>query len=630
MNQVQYREIFDAIKSDNLVLFAQTIKGNERISFGRFPVLSLCYLYRAKRIIDEYEKQLIWSEDYIIVEEYLEIYNTFKVKAGRLLRLYIKDDSVVSPFEMLAILHQDSRLKRIYNNKKGKRVNKKIINNLKTIYFINSQKFEISDLSIKIARRRMTGRERRVLTCSLIVSVVTIMLVSLLLGMYGFVVGFGSANSPIKVSTEAQLIKALDGKSHYVLTRDIELEECGFDIDFNGTINGQGHHIFIKNSLNNYIIKTNSGTIKNLGVKYGNLDAQITNSLSLFVCENRGLIDNVTISCGDIKLLCSKSQEIELYVSGIANVNDGNILNCGLQIGSASIIAEEDGEGFFSGITGINNGNIDNCYLLSDKNLASRELDIAGICVSNSYGATINNCYNKMALQQNSEEMDWSPTIGGVAIENYGLISDSQNLSALKIISECEQEDVKGNIILGGVCANNFGEINACLNKGNLEAKAKKLIVYCGGISAYSTYYVREQNMILPAIINCGTRGEINISTEDDKAIIFGGGISGYMYGKVVDCFSITTFINGYTEEKSFLGKFLGAAYLQYQIFGGSTIYLDVSNNYVLSSNMVDYHIGALINNGSIVSGGVDLANGVSGCETTNDMENLDVYFDKN
>ena len=203
-------------------------------------------------------------------------------------------------------------------------------------------------------------------------------------------------------------------------------------------------------------------------------------------------------------------------------------------------------------------------------------------------------------------------------------------MSELKIVSECEQEEVRGNIILGGICANNFGEINECLNTGNFEARAKKLIVYCGGISAYSTYHVREQNMILPSIINCGTRGEINVSTEDEKAIIFGGGISGYMYGKIVDCFSITNFVNGYTEEKCFIGKFLGSAYLQYQIFGGSTIYLEVSNNYVLNSDVVDYHIGALINNGSIVSVGVDLANGVSGCATKTEMAQLDVYFDKN
>ena len=113
MNQVVYKEIFNAIKSDNLVLFSSYFEEYKNISFGRFPLLSLCYLYNSKKLIKNYKKTLVSVNSYVVIDEYVDIYKKFYAVDGRNLRHYVYGD-VVSPVEMLAILNKDSDVKKIF------------------------------------------------------------------------------------------------------------------------------------------------------------------------------------------------------------------------------------------------------------------------------------------------------------------------------------------------------------------------------------------------------------------------------------------------------------------------------------------------------------------------------------
>lgn len=47
------REIIEIIKRDDLIAFLSLSKNENllNLSFGRFPILSLCYLYNAKKIV---------------------------------------------------------------------------------------------------------------------------------------------------------------------------------------------------------------------------------------------------------------------------------------------------------------------------------------------------------------------------------------------------------------------------------------------------------------------------------------------------------------------------------------------------------------------------------------------------
>ena len=47
MNEEKQKQIFEAIKNDDLNLFKSLVLSNSDLNlcFGRFPLLSLCYLY---------------------------------------------------------------------------------------------------------------------------------------------------------------------------------------------------------------------------------------------------------------------------------------------------------------------------------------------------------------------------------------------------------------------------------------------------------------------------------------------------------------------------------------------------------------------------------------------------------
>lgn len=142
MNQVVANKIFTAIKSDNLVDFSSLIKGRESICFGRFPVLTVCLLFKAKKIIKKFKNELLNQSKFAFVVENFEIYKKFRTVAGRALRLYVQEDSIVSPVEMLAILGKDKLVKKYFKLSTNK---DKIVDKLTKIYSFSSQKIKADE-----------------------------------------------------------------------------------------------------------------------------------------------------------------------------------------------------------------------------------------------------------------------------------------------------------------------------------------------------------------------------------------------------------------------------------------------------------------------------------------------------
>ena len=107
--------LLDAIKKDNISAFKKLIVEEDckYYTYGRFPVLSLCYLWDSWKIISSFEKYLIKiNEGFIDVGDDLASYSRFKKQAARALRLYVGNDKLVTPLEMLAVLQKNIRLSR--------------------------------------------------------------------------------------------------------------------------------------------------------------------------------------------------------------------------------------------------------------------------------------------------------------------------------------------------------------------------------------------------------------------------------------------------------------------------------------------------------------------------------------
>ena len=624
MNYQNYTNLITAISQDNVTLFSDEIKDKLNIRFGRFPILSICYLYNSKKILNKFEKQLWQIKDYTIINEPFIIYQKFRSTAGRILRLYTNEKAIITPIEMLAILHCDSKVKRLYRKYK-QILRDKTKRNLKSIYTIYNQDPYILTYKIKIKPRKLTTRERLPYKIALSCSLATIcVFVSILLTL-NFTIGLGTSNNPYKIYTEKQFLTALNSTSTYQLTNNLQLSG-NIDIStFKGTLNGNGHTITITSSNNNYLIHTNKGTLKNLNIVYPSITKTINSSFSLFTYENNGTIDNVNISINSLNLVCQKSTSTDIYVTGITKINNGLIDNCSVKL-DLNIQTNGTGECFVSGIAGENNDTIRNSIILENSNITTIDADTAGIASSNTPKGKIFNCKNYANISQLSELIEWSPTIAGITLTNYGSINSSNNFGTLTVNSTNNEDNSPHNIFVGGISANNFGSISKCLNKGDITTTSLKLITYAGGIIGYSSYWSENNQTYYPVIDNCGSTGILNISTENDNILAFAGGIGGsFQYGEILDCYSLTEFTHTANSEKYFFGLLLGSSYLDIWF---NNIFLSPSNNYLEYSDNVESHIGALINGNSIISIGVNLNEGIT-VTTEEQIKLQEIYFNE-
>lgn len=622
MNQVVYRELFESIKHDNLVAFSKLIHGKETISFGRFPLLSTCILFNAKKIIKKYKHKFLMIDKFRVVDEFYEIYLKFKDYANRTLRLYASEDCKVSPIEIYAIMNNDRQVKNIF---KKLTISEEIVNNLRNIYFINNKKFKISGKNLIIKSAPLTRYEKRILSTAVITSAILLFLISFAYLIFGGIYGFGLKGNPFKVSSKEQFLKALNSNGDYILTNDISIDEFVSLNNFYGCFDGNNNTIYINKFNSNSFICNNNGAIKNLNIVYEEIDKDLTESLSLFVFNNNGEIKNINIECKNILLNCQKNTNSDIYINGFSKINNGKIENCSLYLnGEISTIGE--GECFVGLFVGTNNGLVMNCQTKENSIISTISADIAGIVVNNESVGKIINCKNYTNISQKSEISGWSPNVSGICINNYGFIESCFNLALLKIESTYDEDENQGTIFLGGIACMNYGDIKKCLNNSDLEVKTKLLNVYCGGICAYSTYYL---NNVMPTIKNCGENGKINIYPENESTFIFVGGISGYLYGEVSNCYSMASFENGYNAINYFVGTCIGASYLQYQIFS-NVICLVANNNYVLYQLNAEYYIGCLLNNNVIVSTGINNENGgISTVMTEDEIKQSEVYWDE-
>lgn len=624
MNRVICNNILKAIKLNDLVLFSSSIKGYENLSFGRFPLLTLCYMYNATKIIKNYKNSLSKMTKFKLVEENFEIYKDFRKIAGRCLRLY-KDTDVISPLEILAIKHCDKLVEKLFNEFEK---NDNVINNLKLIYLLYGQKVEIDKNFIKISKTSLSGNQKRLYKFAFYCCLSFVLALTLMYSLVFFARGIGTKIKPFEIFNENQLYMALNSNGNYILNNDIIIEDIDKNLNFKGFFNGNNHKVYIKNFSKSSFINNNRGTIKNLTIIFGNIEKEIFESFSLFTNINNGNIINISISCESLNLVCNKNEENDIFVSAFASLNYGNIKDCDTFL-NLNANGKNNGECYASGIAGENFNQIENCVVLENSLFITTETDVSGIVAINNKNANVLNCKNYASISQISEENSWSPNVAGIVLTNYGLVKGSNNYSNLSVTSNNITENAEGTVFLGGIVAMNYATVEKCLNNAPLNAYSKKLIVYTGGITAYSIYYVENEISHLPSLINCGANGEINVVTEQTTSYVFAGGISGYLYGEIRGCYSLSTFTTGFTNDKYFIGNCLGSAYLQYQIFN-SVICIDARENFILKQDNVPSQIGALINNGNIAVIGVNTSNGeILTMETIEQIKNQEIYFDE-
>ena len=567
-------ELYLAIKKDDLKSFEKHLKdeGAITISFGRFPILSLCYLFNSRKIIKKYEDRLLSIRNFIRIDEKIETYTLFKQKAGRIIRVYAGKDIIVHPLEMLAILNKAARLENVYP--KAIKTNQQI-ENIKLIEQIKQSKdVEASETKIKMPRQPL---DKKVLRFGIASMAVLLILALVFVGFSMFVYskGNGTETRPYKIVSYKQLAKAIESNSYIVLEKDVEVDSLSFG-DYSGTIDGNGHTITLTNQTSN-IFKEVSGEIKNLTIK-ATVDAEPNVSFGLLSTKLTGKIDNVNLEVtGQIKYVGSDEKNF-ISLSLYTILNQGTISNSKIN-GSIAAKGNDVSAVIYCAICGENASTITNIENNCEANV--EDASASGGTYKNN--GTISSVTNNGNITLTSDDANGSFALGGVAIVHNGTIKDAINNGKLEV---AYSNEIGSYAYIAGIAVTSNGSIEHSKNAGELICNAKYAAVYAGGISAtgektYITY---------PTFNKCASLGKITINVENAASYAYVGGIMGVydLTGIRIDnCYSVAKVdISGIAESRLLVGGISG-------IWPDSTA---MSNNAYLQTGNTQYGIYVYVN----------------------------------
>lgn len=624
--------LLEAVKKDDVKAFnalGEKVRRGE-LRLGRFPVLSVLYLYGAKRILKEREGDFLKVAAYETLREPLDVSKRFSAAAGKCLRLY--SDEEVSPLEMLLILDKTRRLKRAYPLTKPSAAVK---NRLKAIYSVKYAagiKFE-GDGIILDRRPLKRGEKRRLavaISCSALAALVAV----------------GAPVTAVKLTAQRTTKPPFTGDAtsfdqidfgstaEYTLKEDIILPENFSATKVNCKISGGGKKIVVKKgakigelkgAISNVVIESaeaapisvisSGGEIKDVTINV-TADVFSAEGVALVATTNYGVIDGVTVNVsGKITASASAANDEELVFGGVAQSNAykddknyGVIKNCTVNYSDFSLLGETKANAVFGGVVGVNSGVVQGCVVTGK--IVADTFDLGGVCFSN--GGYVSECENRAELIQTSQDKGWSPIVGGVVAENTNIVSRCQNSGTIVALSNSEKEENGNAVAVGGIVYLNGGTLSLCKNFGVVIAKGNN-VVLVGGIAARSysgvfysvssgsvsgeggdicaggivgrseVYYTLDffgYNFAWGYVDNCIS--ECRVSADGGYA----GGIIGRVLEAGVEANGAKTYFGGGATRSFFTGECVGKS--SGSIAGGVGANIYATNSY--TSGSVEYH----------------------------------------
>lgn len=600
MNKENCDKLLKCILADDVTTFTELLNltKNMNYCFGRFPVLSICYMYNAKKIIKKHEKTLILVQNYEKFDEPLWLYTDFRKFAKKSLRLYLSCESVVSPVEMLAILHKDWKVKKLY---KYVYKDTTIVENVFKIYNdFYDQGVEKTTAGLKILKQPMSYYQYRIAKFSVVFCAAFLVVVLSLFFSADFVCGLGTFSRQ-KIYSGQQFLCAMNSGDTFVLQNDISLNVNNLVEKFSGQMDGNGKTVYVDCSSNvSGFLNQNDGTIENLNIVYKNIpeSALIKSSQGLLCVQNNGSIKNVSVSFlnengNDIGLTLQKQQGDDNYFVLFAVKNFGTIQDCTAETRIVANDSGQNGEAYIAGFVGDNFGSVLNCRFLNNSSIETTNIDVAGVSIKNMVNATIGGSKNYASLSQNCTIEQWSPTIGGIVCENAGVVTDCRNFGEIIAQSsiEYEEQSSAASLFLGGIAARNVSLIDFCKNTGDIKANCADYGAYVGGVVGYSM-----DSQLITTVQNCINDAVISVTIANDDIRKFVGGVAGFMVGTLSHSISVGTFTNGFDKEKNnFVGLMVGL--MLYNIWGQLYVFDSERDFAYLAQEDVKYRVGCVIGN---------------------------------
>ena len=502
MNSEKIQNIFEAIKTDNLKLFSSLIESKNDLNFcyGRFPILSLCYLFKSFCILNQYEDTLLNVRSYNIVDEQYEMYLEFKKYAKKSIRLYT-NGVIVAPVEMLAIIDDRELIAKRYEKYQN---NDQNVAKIKKIYSL-THKTEV-DASRDYFH---APHKRNIIGSKLLLSIVSLVLCFMLIFPTFSVLfvknnyGLGTSSSPIAIKTEKDFVNAINkGSMAYILQEDIYLTESVRFDDFKGIINGNNKTVYLDYEFSKAIFKKFSGILENLKIIISINNLKITENLAILAQNLSGKIKNCEIY-GIINAEFNNIDDAYFSMFAYQNTKDSVIENSKVTV-SAMVTNAATKNAYLTGFCGINNGKIINCKTISTENdmmglFDGETVDMAGFAGDNN--GIIENCENNIKINQISASNSWSPNSAGFVFNNNGTIKNCINNGDIIASSsnEIPLEDPSTYLVAysTGVAVNNNGTISDCTNNGEIISSSVMCWNYSAGIIVFN-------NKIIANSINNG------------------------------------------------------------------------------------------------------------------------------
>lgn len=610
INLGKVSDVLEAIKKDRVSSFKHLVENRDYMSlcFGRFPILSLCYLWGSWNIIAKYEKQLASIKDYIFVDEDDASYAKLKKASKRALRLFVGEGKVIEPYEMLAVLESNIRLKR-YLRKYP--LDEKDYKRIERIYLMSrKQETSINDGKIKIKREKISTAKLLTILVSSVVCIAAIVLSSLFLHLTTLVPN-GTEEHPYIIRSGSAFENLIEENAYSELDADIEIS--ALDTTYTGTLEGNNHTITI-NDFNKPLFKDMKGKISNLKIVINNCILNAEDHLSPICINNDGTFENISVVINNstINIVNNVTESgTERYIGLICARNYGTISSCSVTINNLTLNGVSSVNGCFGGIAGFNQQTIDGCTINQGSSITSDTIDLGGIVGNNT--ADVLNCTNNANVKQETASITWSPNVAGIVYMNDGLIQNCINTGEISTKQTGETTDSMYAYVAGIACINNY-TINHCKNTGNIVIEAKNSIIFTGGICAYTR---AQDYMNRPQILYCGSFGSTRIKNSEEQDVYVGG-----LIGFNGNCIFAYSFTSWDIQCDMATTKVYGGA-----ICGLINYMTSQWNYYVKNEEMIS--IGAAVNiYNNIVRLENDEGTNITRVDTLEELKKTEVYWE--
>ncbi|MBD5099763.1 MAG: hypothetical protein HDT29_00435 [Clostridiales bacterium] len=548
MSQTIEERLLQAIKKDDIKAFDAMMERAQCGAYrlGRFPTLSLLYLYNSRKILKKYEEGFLKITAFETLREPAELSKKFSSKAGKCLRLYLNE--IVSPIEMLLILDKTKRLQEVFPVTKP---SSSVKGRLRSIYYIKyslSMKFEGDNIILD--KRPLTYGEKKKMA-----TVAALVLVAITIAIVAPITTVAVAPPSIDKYIDLTSKEEFTLNRNVVVTKDISVEEV------NCTIIGNGHKIIFRKGaslgtlngkLSDLIIETSGdtiftsisekATIENTVVNV-KADLTTTDGTAFVALNNYGTIDGVSVNVRG-KINAISTATVDTY-GGIVQTNNykvnsatqtvyrGVINKCVVNYTDFSLVGTTSANASFGGVAGINNGYLQDCKVTGE--IVADTFDIAGVCSVNN--GSLNGDVNEASLSQTSADTEWNPIVCGIVITNVNTVKNCVNLGAISATGN-------GFAYVGGISAHSNSLISNCRSSGDITVTAQN--VCAGGILASSeiTYsynqFTGTLNLSFGEVESCISESKISVSVIGDEPAYVGGivgivqeqGFEQYVYGE--------------------------------------------------------------------------------------------------